>query len=224
MRRVLCGLVLALGLAGRAEAQWVVNEQMWAQREYDIAPTTYYAQTFRPSLNNIAAFGFYQAGNNWSPLVDKNQPVPATATWRIDLWTGDPSNGGVRLGGEYVTFDPTVDHHVPLLVTLPNPVGVVIGAEYWLTMGEATTDLFATWWSYGSTDPYFSYLNYDRGAAYRGGANATDPYTLMGGDFDFLTLADPNFSTVPEPSTWALLAVGGGVALMARRRKARAAE
>ena len=135
-----------------------------------------------------------------------NLTLGSTATVTMEL------NGTTR-GTEYDGVDVTG------ALTYAGPLDITVGSEF-LTGGE-TFSLF----TFGSQSGDFSAVNLL-------GAYGSGSFTADGGMWSFTDSSDNTwsfdqsngnlaFAAVPEPSTWALLAFGVGVGVMAiRRRKA----
>ncbi|MBY0490127.1 MAG: PEP-CTERM sorting domain-containing protein, partial [Gemmatimonadaceae bacterium] len=166
------------------------------------------AQSFKPSADNISGAGFFLSNSGLNAVV--------TAT-TINLWTGNPSAGGVKLAGG--TANITTSPH-PFsgnwFDVFWSPVAVTSGQTYWLTVGGSPAQT-----AYALLTVSGGGNAYAKGDAwYNLSLSETDGYApIFGGvaDFAFRTYAT---TTVPEPSTFALVLAGvGAVGLAAKRRR-----
>ncbi|MCC6245725.1 MAG: PEP-CTERM sorting domain-containing protein [Gemmatimonadaceae bacterium] len=204
------GLIIGASvlLGSTAHAQWALDQQS-QDRWFDyFNPDSFWAQTFTPTVNNISGVSLAATRHAGRPC-DPN--CPTTFSLFLSLWDGDPSQAASRqLAGDIVTFDTLWDQsHADLFFA---PIGITAGRSYWIVFGQSNSPFLSLWESPRAP--------YGGGTFCGGGTSITDAWYCGGtNDVDFVTFYDPNFSTVPEPSTWALVVLGGVLSLAARRRR-----
>jgi hypothetical protein len=178
-------------------------------------------QTFSTTKSNVSGAGFYL-------LNSQENSIPSNGPFYVDiaLYAADP--------GMLSNPKPVALASARTSVTIPvgtaawvdgfwTPLGVTPGSTYWLAVwGESAGQ---RWWvTEAATDP----APYSGGSAAEsyvssfgtGGTTASPNYDLTFRTYTFRS--ETPSSTVPEPSTVALLAAGlCGVAVV-RRRKAKA--
>lgn len=203
----LAAVVLAAPLASPVAAQTVVDQQQPVAVGGFGYLSAWSGQTFQAGASNVAGAGFV--------LRNYGQ---ATGTASIELWTGVPGIGdSQQLASATGTFDtgaaPGDDAWFDLFWA---PVSVTVGQTYWIgVFGAGDNYGTATTWSDASSYAAGgAWYNYSTSAA--SGYSDFSSYDLA---FRTHTSIAPT-STVPEPSTWALLGTGlAGVLLQVRRRR-----
>jgi hypothetical protein len=182
----------------------------------------WWAQSFVATEETVRSVGAAVLYENTQPI----QPFPRTFDTRLGLWSGDPSNGGVELGGNRQLIDrseagPRWERFIWGAGLIP----LVAGETYWLVFG-ATENL--------ALAPPVNMLgsstnSYALGTAFRGGSSVSDSFTsLPDADLSFAlyTATDawiqppvvpPLPGQIPEPSPWSLVLLGCA-ALLAKLR------
>jgi len=215
MRHFLLACAMTCGLASTASGQWVPdqgNSTVWFNFEN---PSRYLAQSFTPTASNINRVRtsmtehWFNYSSDCTPYACP--PFPTTFSMYLSIWDGLPSDpASAQLAGDVVTF-PYLGEFTPAILSFA-PIAITPGQQYWIVVGQASSPYLA-WWNH-------YYLNaYDGGVGCLGGANLTDAFDCGGtaNDFDFVTYYDPNFSTVPEPSTTVLLSAAAVCLLLLGR-------
>ena len=172
------------------------------------------AQTFTPSVATSIGGGFqlYHL-----PESTETDPV------EIRLYDGAANAGGTLLASG--TVQATYVGHAPLWVDVFwSPVGVTVGQTYWLYVRDKAADLPSVATTYALNAYPGGRVNYTNSA------DITAPFigdSFYAYDLSFRTWAPtppppptPPFTSVPEPSSLALIALAlGMVGLVALRRQ-----
>jgi len=130
-----------------------------------------------------------------------------SASIAIGLWDGDAQAGGNQVSS--FTLNSTVDLTAPLNVAFEGHGGAT--GEYDVYSAAIPASAFA---SLAGGSAAFSLT---LGAPGLGVLGATD-FNGAGADFSTLQLVTSTPATVPEPATWGLLAAGGMLIAIGRRR------
>lgn len=160
------------------------------------------AQTFRPGTGNVSGAGIRLSGAG----------IDATTRISVALWNMNPSTvGATKLASGTIDLTRLARGSYDWADVFWAPVAVNPTLTYWLVYGGSNG---ALGWGYAAN-------TYARGTAWNGDVEETDPYAqFAAGDLAFRTWTDTSFGTVPEPSTYSLLATGlAAIGVVTRRRR-----
>lgn len=199
--RLLLRLSLAIAFfAESVRAQNVIDQQQLGFSGSLSGMTQWNAQSFKPAADNVSGLGL---------RVSSGESVGNSGTLTYQLWTGSPAMVGAQLlasQASQISFLPNESRFVDLFFA---PVGVTPGASYWFAFRISSAS--DRWSADGTEDAYAS------GEAFSNASTlvSSSYFPQTGYDFAFRT-----YSTVPEPSTYVLVATALlPLALFAKRRR-----
>ena len=194
---------LALG-ASKIAAQQVIDQQQLAQQYGFPFFDKWIGQSFQTNANNVSGAGFLLRNIAGNPSL-----ASESSNITVHLWTLLPTQAGATLlasgsaiaTGTYYGSDVWVD-------AFWSPATVAPATTYWLTVGSDNPIFQANMRGDDYYPPGFAVLS--------DGTSETSAYELV----DSQDLVFRTYTTVPEPSTIAVMAAGlAGLGVVARRRR-----